>query len=475
MAYSQRSQKNNLKLFNLFLEAEEKNRIKHDLIEDDFLTWSKRVSPHFNFNYAWIKKADEVQQKNKFVLLAAPPQHGKSTAFTIHKAAYLLTKYPEEPGIVISYNTNITARFHREILQLLEKEKVPLYSKAQNEIVHKNLRGTISFCGFESGITSKPASWILIDDPIRSAKDAYSQTFQETLWSGFTTSIIPRLQENFRALFITHTRWHDNDLIGQILSKGSDLKSKFSYVYVNFPALCDSSDDILGRKIGDPLCPERFSAETIKEKMLLAQGDGYALYQGSPKAPDGNIFKETDVQWFYGIDFVPKNCLRILSVDATFKDGAKNDNVCVLDAFYCLNSKKYYIVDVFLRKADFTTTIDIIKQKQSSAYYDYCLIEDKANGPAIINTLEKFFTNLQAVNPEGGKISRAYAASPAFKTKSVLFNSYAAQIEDLKSDLVSFPNGKHDDGTDALTQMINFVSNEIDPIDYRNVSYTGIF
>ena len=465
---------NNLSFVNLFLDEmrEEENEKPQEI--EEFFPWCKRVSPHLNFDLKWLQFAQEVQEKNNFVLLSAPPQHGKSTTFTIHKAAYLLCKYPKKRGIIISYNTDITARFHREILQILEKENVPLYSKSQKEIVHKNLLGSISFCGFEGGITSKPADWIIIDDPIRSAKDAYSATYQKTLWSGFATSIVPRLQENFW-LFITHTRWHDNDLIGQILEKGADLPPSFSYSYVNLPAICEDNDDPLGRKIGEVLCPERFSLDMIKAKMLLAEADAYALYQGKPAPPEGNIFKEADIQFFDDLSFVPKNSIRLLTVDAAFKDGEKNDNVCLLEVFYCVNKKRYYVTDVFLQKVDFVSTCEVISDMQNRGYTDYCLIEDKANGAAIINTLEKKFSNLRAINPEGGKIARAYASSPAFKTKSVYFYSGAAQIMDLKKDLVSFPKGKHDDGTDALTQLINFVTNEIDPIDYRNVSYAGIF
>jgi phage terminase large subunit-like protein len=44
------------------------------------------------------------------------------------------------------------------------------------------------------------------------------------------------------------------------------------------------------------------------------------------------------------------------------------------------------------------------------------LVEDKANGPAVIQSLRHEIAGFVEVNPEGGKVSRAAAASPQLES-----------------------------------------------------------
>jgi len=361
-------------------------------VDEEFLTWCKRVSPQYCFDYDWIKYVESEQSKHDIILFSIPPQHGKSTVFTIHKAAYFLIKNPSKRGIIISYNSDITSRFHREILQILERENIPLYSKSQKEIVHANLIGSISFCGFQGGITSKPADWIIIDDPIKNATDAYSPNYQETLKSGFATSIVPRLQQSFK-LYATQTRWHDKDLIGQIITMNEELGANLNIKYINLPAICDSEDDPLGRKIGEVLCPERFTLETIKTKMLIAEGDGYALYQGRPAPPEGCMFKSEDIetQTFINLEDIPKASIAFLSVDCAFKETATSDFVAIGVYKYHMNSGLLFKINTINKRMDFDSTVKECENLLRFYKCQFALVEDKANGSAVINMLSKKF------------------------------------------------------------------------------------
>lgn len=436
---------------------------------ETFLQFCERTSTQYNFTYAWIKYVEQEQSKHDIILFSIPPQHGKSTVFTIHKAAYFLLRYPTQRGIIISYNSDITSRFHREILQILEKEGLQLYSKSQKEIVHNNLIGSISFCGFQGGITSKPADWIIIDDPIKSASDAYSPNYQEILKSGFATSIVPRLQQKFK-LYCTQTRWHDKDLIGQIISMNEELGANLNIKYINLPAICDSDDDPLGREIGEVLCPERFTLETIKTKMLLAEGDGYALYQGRPAPPDGAMFKSEDIEGeaFVTLDDIPKNTINFISVDCAFKDTINSDYVAIGVYKYDIKSQTLFKINSVNSKLDFDATVKKVEELMKLNKCNFALIEDKANGSAVINTLsKKFHGKLIPINPEGGKVARAYAAQPFIKTKRFKvfknMSNYNAFINQMKS----FPKGAHDDMVDETTQAINYIN-----INYNAISFS---
>lgn len=85
------------------------------------------------------------------------------------------------------------------------------------------------------------------------------------------------------------------------------------------------------------------------------------------------------------------------------------------------------------------------------------LVEDKANGPAVIQELKHDVAGLIEVQPDGGKIARAHAASPMVESGNIYLPhpSIAPWVEDLIEETAAFPNGRYDDQVDALTQALN--------------------
>jgi len=85
------------------------------------------------------------------------------------------------------------------------------------------------------------------------------------------------------------------------------------------------------------------------------------------------------------------------------------------------------------------------------------LVEDKANGPAVIQELRHELAGLIEVTPEGGKIARAHAVSPMAESGNVYLPhpSIAPWVEGFMEEAASFPTGRHDDQVDAMTQALN--------------------
>jgi predicted phage terminase large subunit-like protein len=84
------------------------------------------------------------------------------------------------------------------------------------------------------------------------------------------------------------------------------------------------------------------------------------------------------------------------------------------------------------------------------------LIEDKANGPAVTATLKSKIGGLIAVNPEGGKISRANGVSPMAESGNVFLPHPAAApwVDDFIEECAAFPQGRYDDQVDQMTQAL---------------------
>ena len=91
------------------------------------------------------------------------------------------------------------------------------------------------------------------------------------------------------------------------------------------------------------------------------------------------------------------------------------------------------------------------------------LIEEAANGPAIINVLTGQIAGIIPVRPDGGKYARAQAAAPMVEAGNVWLpdpqphgraRPERAWVNDFLHQLCVFPTGAHDDDVDAFSQLI---------------------
>jgi predicted phage terminase large subunit-like protein len=82
------------------------------------------------------------------------------------------------------------------------------------------------------------------------------------------------------------------------------------------------------------------------------------------------------------------------------------------------------------------------------------LVEDKANGSAIVETLQDQISGILAVEPEGGKDSRAAAIVPQVEAGQVYLPDGAPWLAEYIGNMAGFPRAKHDDDVDQTSQML---------------------
>jgi predicted phage terminase large subunit-like protein len=103
------------------------------------------------------------------------------------------------------------------------------------------------------------------------------------------------------------------------------------------------------------------------------------------------------------------------------------------------------------------------------------LVEDKANGPAVIAMLRHELSGLIAVNPEGGKEARAHAVSPQIEAGNVYLpeSASAPWVDQFIDECAVFPYGIYDDQVDAMTQALNRMSTKrtgLGGVDYAAIN-----
>jgi predicted phage terminase large subunit-like protein len=286
-------------------------------------------------------------------------------------------------------------------------------------------------------------------DPIKTQEEASSETTREKIWKEWQSSLSTRLEKAAIVILIM-TRWHEDDLAGRLLS--AEHGDPLPWRVINIPLEADDND-VLGRQPGEPLWPDRYGLDFIKERKQYPQTFN-ALYQGRPTSEQGNMLKRS--YWNY-YDILPSCPILCMSVDATFKDTAKSDKVSI--QVWGKTNLDYYLIDRVNARMDFTTTLQAIRNlKAKYPTVGMIFIEDKANGSAIINVLQKEITGIIAVNPQGGKESRAQAILPYVVGGNVHLPR-TEWISDFVEECASFPKGAHDDDVDSMTQAINMINN----------------
>lgn len=393
------------------------------------------------------------------LLLSVPPQFGKSTTITETVPAWMLGKHPDRKWIIASYNSDFAASFGRKNKQKCEEFNpriFPGFSLADNPCnnieFETKQKGGVYSAGLLAGITGHSAYYVIIDDPIKTQEEALSQTTKDKIWGEYLASVRSRMAAGGKIIVI-QTRWAEDDLYGRI------LKEEKNVTRINIQCECtDPETDPLHRALGEGLCPEIGKGTNwLKDfKNIYKSNEGSrawsALYQGEPVDLEGGMIKR---EWWQYYTTLPENIpYKIISVDAAFKDDESNDYVAI-QVWGKLN-KKYYLIDMINEHLNFVDTCEAIRSFKAK-YPDtlYTLIEDKANGTAIINVLSQEFEGIIPVQPLSGKVSRANAVTPAIERGDVYLPRWAEFSKILVDQAAAFPTVKHDDAVDSMTQALH--------------------
>jgi predicted phage terminase large subunit-like protein len=393
----------------------------------------------------------------KRLMVFMPPRHGKSEVVSKKFPAWFLGRNPAKEIIISSYSAELAYDFSRlarntlrEWGQRLWNINVAQDSAAVGRWGIKGHRGGLTAAGVGGPITGRGANVAIIDDPFKNWQDAASLTIRDAVWDWYRSTLRTRLAPG-GAIVLVMTRWHEDDLAGRLLKEAQQGGEQWEVI--SLPAVAED-EDILGRKSGDPLWPERFNGTEL-DAIRIAVGSRVwaALYQQRPSPDEGGIFKR---HWWQFYKLMPERFDEIIqSWDMTFKDSKSSDYV--VGQVWGRKGADKYLLDQVRSQMDFPATIQAVrtlsaKWPQARAK----LVEDKANGPAVIATLKREISGLIPVNPEGGKEVRAQAVSPDVEAGNVYLPdpSIAPWIHDFIEETATFPNGTHDDQVDSMTQAL---------------------
>lgn len=392
-------------------------------------------------------------------LFQAPPQHGKSQLVSRMFPPFAFGRNPDLRIAACSYGADLARDMNRDVQRIMMSEEyaalfpdaslnpkrvvtlegLALRNSDRFDIVGR--RGYYICAGVGGPLTGKSVDIGIIDDPIKNEEEARSATVKRSIEAWYNMVFLSRLSRNSGQIVMA-TSWATDDLIGRLaktISRAEHLK---------FPAL-----DAEGRA----LVPELHPVEQLLEmRAMLSPTQWSALYQQSPVADGGNIFDEAWFRTWRRGDLPERFDEVIQSWDMTFKDTDGSD--FVVGQLWARAGVAYYLLEQHRARMGFTASkaavlAMCVRHPETSAV----LIEDKANGPAVLDALRDDVPGLVPIEPDGSKIARAYAVTALFAGGNVYLPAAAPWLDEYKEELVAFPAGAHDDQVDATSQALRYL------------------
>lgn len=310
-----------------------------------------------------------------------------------------------------------------------------------------------SITGFGAGKLGSPtfAGALIVDDPLK-PEDSNSDVERNKINNRFPQTIKSRLNDRRTPLIVIMQRLHEDDPVGFLLNGGTEL----DFTHINLPAINeDGPSKYDPREKGDALWDAKHDVEELEE-MRQKDAMGYAgQYQQRPAPAEGNIFKN----FKYYMTLPDDLYFKCHSWDFTFKKSKTSDYV-VGSEWGKTRSKDIYLLDLIRAKMGFSESLEAIKHfAKKHPDYKAVLVEDKANGSAIIDSVKGVVKKVIAINPTGSKEERAQAVAPIFDAGDIYLPhpSICPWIEDFVNECKIFPNGKHDDQVDSMTQAVEYL------------------
>jgi len=415
------------------------------------------------------------------LIISMAPQEGKSVRVANDFPVWCLTRNPDLRIVTASYGQSLANRNGRAVRnRILNHPEIGLQIANDNGSVSEwtvaGHEGGMFSVGVGAGVTGRPADLLIIDDPIKDRKEADSELQRDTVWDWWTDAASARLAPGAPVVIIL-TRWHQDDLAGRLIERDPEAGWKV----INIPAQADHRPergevDLLGREPGEYMVSARGRTWKQWEQRRKQAGarTWASLYQGRPSPDSGGVFppeeqweRYSSPLWETSYDAEGKLVCRIPGIgrddhelvqswDLTFKDSKGSDYV-VGQVWLRVGYTAYLLYQV-RERLNFSATLRAIKEvsrmwPQAIAKF----IEDKANGPAVINTLQQQVIGLIPIEPEGSKYARASAVSPLTESGNVVLPTaeLVPGVTQLLEEAKNFPNSSHDDTIDAMSQALN--------------------
>lgn len=450
----------------MLADASTLEALRQSVAQDKLLRFVQYTRPFYKANAHHVELCSVLDRfargDIKRLMVFAPPRHGKSELVSRCLPAFLLGRDPDCRIIASSYAADLARQMGRAVQRLMDepayKGLFPAsalegsnirtvadgrYLRNADEFEIVGRRGFYKCAGVGGGITGRGFDFGIIDDPVKDASEAWSETVRNAVWEWYTQVFLTR-QEGNASILLTMTRWHVDDLAGRILAQGEP------WHIVRMPAL-----DVNGKALWE----DKFSAAWLqKQKRALGSRSFEALYQQEPVPTAGNVWKVNLIRFY---DRRPEQFDAMCqSWDMNFKE--TEGGSFVVGQVWGRRGADCFLLDEVRGRWGFAETKQtMINLSARWPQVLAKLVEDKANGPAIMDELRHTLPGLIAVDTgRDSKVARAESQAPLIEGGNVYLpkpGTTSIDTEDWLVEAAHFPQ-EPNDRVDAATHALKHLT-----------------
>lgn len=416
-----------------------------------------RDAPHHRLIARHLEAVERGEIKR--LMITMPPRHGKSMLASEFFPAWYLGRNPDHYVVTATYAQELADDFGRKVKNQIEDDAFqaifPGVGLADDSKSAKRFhiegslggyehslsqRGAFYAVGVGGPLTGRGAHLLLIDDPVKNREDAESEIIRKKTKDWYTSTAYTRLMPGGRVVVI-QTRWHEDDLSGWLLQ---DHKHE-GWVVLDLPAI---SDD------GKALWPEQYDVDALEKiKLTIGPRDWSALYQQRPAPEEGDFFKS---EWLRPYEQAPAKSSLTIYGSSDYAVTADGGDFTVHVIVGLDPEGRMYLLDLWRKQASSDHWVesfcDLATEWKPLGWAEEQGQIRAGIGPYLDRRQRErnAWVAREAFPTRGDKAVRAQSIRGRMANGGLYVPINAPWYADFRSELLSFPAGKHDDQVDAL-------------------------
>lgn len=398
--------------------------------------------------------------------IEAPPRHGKSEFVSKNLPAWFLGRWPDRRVMLASYEATFARSWGRKARTILEEHGQELFgvsiSSEQQAAVDWEIaehRGGMVTAGVGGPMTGRGADLLIIDDPVKNAEEAMSETVRASHWDWWQSTASTRIEPGGCAIVMA-TRWHEDDLTGRLLKAAANGEGA-AVRRLRLPAIAEEGDE-LGRLPGEELWPERWPLKLLKQREKSL--DPYwwlALYQ---QQPVGDRFAEWPAEyfgdhvWFDDWPSPADTVMKVMAIDPSLGQTDKSDYSAIIALAKDIHGTFWIDANLERRPSARIVKDALAIHRQFMPVALGCetnqfqaLLRDQFEGESIKQGQSVWFCGCNNTVP---KVIRVRSLTPLLAQRRIRFRRGSAGVNLLIEQARGFPLAKYDDGPDALEMAV---------------------
>lgn len=309
---------------------------------------------------------------------------------------------------------------------------------------------------------------LIIDDPFRSRADAESPTIREKTWEWYSSTFRTRRQKGANIL-VTATRWHEQDISGKLLELAQNDPQADQWEVITLPALSEEviAPYDLRTAPNQALWKDEYPEEDLlNTKASCTVYEWLSLYQQRPSAAAGNLFKREHFKYatltgdLLDLGDSKKFILPMCRIFQTCDPAASTKTTAdyfVLGTWAQTPDNDLVLLDILRTRLEGPDQINLFKQQYSRWKPAFQAIESVGVGKTIYQMLVREGLPIKELKADTDKLTRALPAAARMEAGTIYFIQGASWLHEVEEELLSFPNGAHDDIVDVLSYSVKIV------------------